>query len=109
MSRTYKDMPSRVTHPEEAFDFDRLLVYEGKHSWNCIYLQKAGVKTKKKKNVDTEHHWMTTPSWFIHDFMNQPQRIRSKQWEREIVKVPIDNLDECEAPPLGKKPHIYYW
>lgn len=108
MSRTYKDRPYKVRHPEEQWDY-RYYPREGhRWYWHCA-LQRPGVLTKKKKHVDTENHWMTTPMWWVREFMNQPQRVRGKQWERQMVKVPVGELDIQDIPDVGRKPHLYYW
>ena len=106
MSRTYKDRPSKIRFPEEQWDYK---YYRVGDRWHFNYLAYPGVLTKKKKNVDTDWHWMTTPSWFIREFMNQPQRYRGKQWEKKIVKCPIDSLIDEDYPGVSRKPHIYYW
>lgn len=104
MSRTYKDRPYKIRFPEEQWD------YKYYHcSKRFSFLAYAGVLTKKKKHVDTVNHWMTTPSWFIREFMNQPQRTRGKQWERKIVKCPFEELIDEDIPNVSRKPHIYYW
>lgn len=41
--------------------------------------------------------------------MTRPQRVASKKFEREIVKCNIEELEELDAPIIGRKPHIYYW
>lgn len=106
MSRTYKDRPSKFRYPEKQWDYK----YEPTEPvWWPNYIQRRGVLTKKKKSVDTEHHWMTTPSWFIREFMNRPQRRASKVWEDTVIGKDINNLDLEDPPVIGKKPHIYYW
>lgn len=118
MSRTYKDKPYKFKNPEWADDnkyetFEYLA--EGTH-WKTgepytavrkFFVKRAGYLTKKKKRVDTEWHWMHTPSWWTHMFMNKPQRHASNQYMRQLT-IQVD-LDEVDPPPLGKKPHVYYW
>lgn len=104
MARTYKDRPSRIQYPEDQWDYR----YDEENYWG-IYLKRRGVLTKKRRDVDTNWHWMTTPSWWTRLMMNRPQRVCSKQWERMVVRGSIDSLEDADAPPLGKKPHIYYW
>ena len=106
MSRTYKDRPSKIRFPEEQWDYK---YYRVGDRWYFNFLEYPGVLTKKKKRVDTENHWMSEPSWFIREFMNQPQRARGKQWEKKIVKVSLDDLIDIDYPDVGRKPHIYYW
>jgi hypothetical protein len=52
---------------------------------------------------------MTTPGWWVRMMMNKPQRVASKQWEREVVKMVVEDLVDADPPSLGKKPHVYYW
>jgi hypothetical protein len=64
-------------------------------------------KTKKRKEVDTEYHWMNTPSWWVHEFMQVPQRAAGKVWEKKVLKE-ID-LEDTDPPGVSRKPHMYYW
>lgn len=91
MARTYKDRPSRVRFPE---------VYP---YWVEVE------KSKKKRHVDTEWHWMGTPGWWIHLMMTKPQRRAGSLWERDVVKADIDQLDNFDKPSISRKPHRYYW
>lgn len=91
MSRTYKDRPSKVRFPE---------VYP---YWVTVE------KTKKRKEVDTEWHWMSTPGWWVHTFMTKPQRRAGSMWEREVVRISPTNLEEVDKPSVSRKPHLYYW
>lgn len=130
MSRTYKDKPWKFSHPESRWDFGteqlsylserRIYEYDlEKGSWGytgetepCVrffHKQIPGVKTKKKKRVDCEWHWMTTPGWFIKEFMNRPQRAKGRMWEKKITKVALEDLDLLDTPSVGRKPHVYYW
>lgn len=130
MSRTYKDKPWKVTHPESRWDFgtERIAyeasrrVYELDPETNnycfrdtdeaCIkycHVSIAGVKTKKKKRADTEWRWMSTPGWFIKEFMNRPQRARGRAWEKKATKSALEDLDLLDTPSVGRKPHVYYW
>jgi hypothetical protein len=100
MSRTYKDVKWEVRFPERSWDIGRV--------WNgYCYLKIAGFKTKKKKKVNTEWHWMGTPSWWTRLMMNRPQRVASKQYEKIVVG--LSDLEEVDFPLVSKKPHIYYW
>ena len=106
MSRTFKDLPSKLRYPEEEWDYKYYFTGNRK----CIdYLQYPGVLTKKKKKVDTEYHWMSTPSWWIREMMNQPQRAKGRQWEKSVLKVDINDLDIIDYPSVSRKPHWYYW
>ncbi len=112
MSRTYKDRPSRVRFPEFNALYDTFrIAYEEENDFGDVrvrysYLKKPGIKTKKKKHVDTEWHWMSTPSWWTRLIMNRPQRRKGRLWERAIL---FQELEETDAPGVGKKPHQYYW
>ena len=109
MSRTYKDRPARVRFPEENSRYGRQVVYENDDF--IFYNRKPlrGQLTKKPRERDTEYHWMTTPGWWVREFMNQPQRAHGHQWEREVVKKDIEELEDELPPDVGRKPHIYYW
>ena len=107
MSRTYKDRPYKLRYPEEQWDYKYYRL--GVDRWWVNYLEYPGVLTKKKKNLDTEYRWMTTPMWYIREFMNQPQRAKGRQWEKTVLKVDINNLDIIDYPSVSRKPHWYYW
>ena len=108
MSRTYKDRPARINYPEEQWDY-RYDVWGQRDFFSLRYLERRGVLTKKKKNVDTDHHWMSTPSWWTRLTMNRPQRRNNRIWEDTVVGKGVDELDTEDPPVIGKKPHIYYW
>ena len=108
MSRTYKDRPARINYPEEQWDY-RYDVSGQRDFFSLRYLERRGVLTKKKRRVDTDYHWMTTPSWWTRLIMNRPQRRASKMWEDTVVGKNIDELEVEDPPVIGKKPHIYYW
>lgn len=120
MSRTYKDSNrvklKRYYRDRWETEHDKF-TYEGwKYAWpdfntargtttRTIFLAKAGVKTKKRKEVDTTDHWMSTPSWWTRLMMNRPQRRQVKLWERKAL---ISDLEDLIQP--GKKyKHVYFW
>ncbi len=111
MSRTHKDKPWKHADQQSRWDYGRVRIpYESDtYAYRLyFYLDEAGVKTKKKRS-HVERHCMPTPMWWIREMMNQPQRTRSKQWERGVMKWSIDDIEEADAPYIGRKPHIYYW
>ncbi len=109
MSRTLKDRPSRVQH--EPWDKDRSPIYT--EYKGCIlrysYILNKTTKTKKRRKVDTEWHWMSTPSWWTRLMMNKPQRRAGSIWERKAVLTDFSSLLELDTPGVGRKPHVYYW
>ena len=122
MSRTYKDRPARIKYPDHFKNRDDLYEYveydaEGySYYYNVYYnekrkfcVKKPGVFTKKKKTIDTEWRWMSTPGWWVNLFMNAPQRVASKQWERQVVRGSLEELEDTAPPHIGRKPHLYYW
>ena len=44
---------------------------------------------------------MPTPMWWVREFMNQPQRTRGKEWERQVVKCDVDDIIDL-AGFMGK-------
>ncbi len=119
MSRTYKDRPSRVRFPRENEYFPVPYIrvgrnwktgeYEERLGW--YFIKKPTALPKKRRTDDSEWHWQSTPSWWTRIFMNRPQRIASKRWEREIVKYSFWDIanDDFDPPLIGDKPHTYYW
>jgi hypothetical protein len=122
MSRTYKDS-NRVKlkrYYKERWETEHTkFVYEGeKYVWpdfntavgvvmRVKYLKKPGVLTKKRKEVDTTDHWMSTPGWWVKMTMNRPERRGSHLQEKQALKE-ID-IEDVDFPDLGRKPHCYYW
>jgi hypothetical protein len=98
MSRTYKDRPSKIKYPE-SYSHDRVHI---PGTWHSIELPTT--RAKKPKHVDTEHHWMGTPSYWTHIMMNRPQRARENQSLRCIY-----DLEDFDFVDTGRKPHVYYW
>ena len=102
MSRTYKDKPSKIKH--ESWNKDRERI-EG----TFYYIDLPTTKAKKRKELDTEEHWMNTPGWWTRLVMNRPQRRKCKLWERDALKSSLDSLDDLDKPIISRKPHIYFW
>lgn len=98
MSRTYKDQPARVRWPE-PYDHDTLHI---PGTWRSIQLPTT--RAKKRKHVDTECHWMSTPSWWTRLTMNRPQRSRENHQLRMM-----HHLEDFDFVDTGRKPHIYYF
>lgn len=108
MSRTYKHIKQSKLKKfyEERWD----TLYETVETttfWRR--LQRPGVLPKRRKELDVEDHWMSTPSWWTHLCMLKPQRRQGSLWEREVVKTPIEELDGVDLPNVSNKPHIYYY
>jgi hypothetical protein len=102
MSRTYKDKPSRL----------HTSMVEWKIRWDHYDhgVLPSGLFPKKRRQDElSTKHWMPTPSWWTRLMMNRPQRVRSKQWERMVVRCSIDELELQDAPIIGDRPHVYYW
>ena len=130
MSRTYKDKPNRIRFPHDwatdriqifldpvyvtttrrlnldTFEFEVEELEEPYVRRRFRYLEIKSSRGKQRKAVDTENHWMHTPSWWTRIMMNKPQRRRGHVWERKVL---LEDLDETDPPTVGKKPHIYYW
>jgi len=102
MSRTYKDKPTETLYEDWNKDRERI---EGTFCW----IDLPTTKPKKRKELDTEWHWMSTPSWWTRLTMNRPQRRKCKLWERDALKTCLDSLDDLDKPIISRKPHIYYW
>ena len=114
MSRTYKHTKEALLkrYYKERWD-DEYEKYEymaelwfqpGEYRISTRYIKKAGVLTKKKKNVDSEHHWMTTPSWW-----NRLQHTRPERRSAKVALSRVSDVEEADIPDLGRKPHIYFW
>jgi hypothetical protein len=107
MSRTLKDRHWKLKFPETSWDFDSLKI-TGDNSYSIRYIKLPGVKTKKRKDVDMDWHWISnSPSWWTRLVMNRPQRRAGRVWEHEVLKQ--TDLENCDPPGVGHKPHIYYW
>jgi hypothetical protein len=86
----------------KVYSFPELVVEEFKV--RTCYLKKAGVITKKKKNVDSEYHWMTTPSWW-----NRMQHTRPERRSVKVALSQVSDVEEVDIPDTGRKPHQYFW
>lgn len=104
MSRTYKDKPSKLKR--ELYDQDFILVEN--YGYYKYRLGKT-TKTKKRKEVDTEDHWMTTPSWWNNLFHTRPIRGKFRKFLHDVVRSDKERIDEMLEPSDSKSPHKYYW
>ena len=125
MSRTYKDKHWKLRFPESYTNFDAFydrVPYEANRYRFCpelgkyvpsgatytayIFMEKAGVKTKKRKSLDNKWHWTgATPSAWTRLMMNRPQRRKGRVWERTVL---FQDLHEADPPGVSRKPHVYY-
>lgn len=100
MSRTYKEIRRRKDLTE-YWKQDRVPVV-GFGGWRLT----KTTKPKRRKTVDTEDHWMTTPGWWIRLKMNGPQRKLANKQTRLAVNTDVEEVDIADC---GRKPHIYFW
>jgi hypothetical protein len=111
MSRTYKDKPYKYT--QYAKERVRACFRRSQDCGEYIvsyWVWDNSLKTKKRKEVDHEYHWMNTPSWWTRMMMNRPQRREAHLWEREVSKIQDqEELEEVDIPNVSHKPHVYYW
>lgn len=110
MSRTHKDVPFHHRKPKQTYDWlygVEKIPYLNENDYKRIwYRDIAGAKAKRRKEVDCEWHWMSTPSWWTRLTMNRPQRRFYHLLEHKALK---SDLEDFDFPDLKKKPHIYYW
>lgn len=107
MSRTLKDKHWKLKFPELDYRFDSVKITSN-NSYSIRYIQLPGIKRKKKKELDTDWHWLnSTPSWWTRLMMNRPQRRAGRVWEHTVLKE-LD-LEDCDPPGVGHKPHVYYY
>lgn len=99
MSRTYKHKPRKLLW--DSFDKD-FIPLEG-------YRHRLGktTKPKKRKEVDSEDHWITTPGWWIKLTMTRPERRGAHLLEKKALRI-LD-IEDVDFPNLGNKPFNYYW
>lgn len=119
MSRTYKHIKrvklkkfykERWDTLHDKISYERESYYDPGIIYNAfLYLKKAGALPKLRKELDTEDHWMSTPSWWTRLCMTKPQRREGRLWECEVVKISPTDLEEVDKPSVSRKPHIYYW
>ena len=88
MSRTNKDKKVNIRYGEDVYAFQEPDQKKQKKNFNPIFP-------------------MATPSWFTRLEMNRPQRREEHIWEREVLIA--DDLEEIDAPTIGKRPLKYYY
>lgn len=115
MSRTYKDKPHKFSayaiEREQSTarvpcirEYTNIRTGELVEYVNYVFFDVPGSKKKKRKEVDTVYHWMSTPSWWTRMYMRRPQRARENQQLRNI-RI----LEDFDFVDTGRKPHVYYW
>lgn len=102
MSRTYKDN-ARRRYFNAYWQQDHILV-EG-FGW----LLAKTTKPKLRKRVDTEDHWMSTPSWWNNLFHTRPIRGKFRNYTKCVVRCPIEYIENLVEPSDSCKPHKYFW
>lgn len=108
MSRTYKDKHYKLKYPEHVGNYDRVPIEGYWYSW----IQVPGVKTKKKKNLYTEWHFGSTPSWWTRMFMTRPRRNSEKRQLKELRNIRLDldlEVNDFDFVDIRRKNHRYYW
>jgi hypothetical protein len=106
MSRTNKDKNWKLKYPEAQWNFDSFKIFDD-GNYRVRYIKLPGVKTKKRKELDCEWHWVSnTPSWWTRLTMNRPQRRAGRVWEQKVL---LEDLEETDPPGVSHKPHHYYW
>lgn len=122
MSRTLKDVPYKVRKENKKYNqynpnadcvqvpYTREWVgWDGElvdHSWHYLVRLPTTIP-KKRKELDTEEHWMTTPGWWIRLMMNKPKRREAHMLEKKAHRV--EDLEDVDFVNSKRKPHIYYW
>ena len=100
MSRTRKDVPPKFRF--EPGDQDQIKV----DGWG--YRNGPTTKPKKRKEVDTEHHWMNTPSWWNNLFHTRPIRGNFRTFVSNAKKSSLEDIEFLLEPSDSKSPHKYY-
>ncbi len=107
MSRTLKDRKWELKFPELGWQFDSIKITSDS-SYSVRYIKLPGVKTKKRKEVDTDWHWLRgSPSWWTRLTMNRPQRRAGHMWEQKVLLE--TDLENTDPPSVSYKPHVYYY
>lgn len=102
MARTYKD-DARRRYFNSYWQQDHILL-EG-FGWRLA----KTTKPKLRKEVDSEDHWMTTPSWWNNLFHTRPIRGKFRNYTKGVVRCPIEYIDDLVEPLDSNRPHKYFW
>jgi hypothetical protein len=107
MSRTLKDRHWKLQYPDFRWDYDTVKITSD--SGRVIqYLKLPGVKPKKRKEVDSDWHWLRgSPGWWTRLTMNRPQRRAGHVWEQKVLLE--TDLEDTDPPSVSYKPHVYYY
>jgi hypothetical protein len=107
MSRTLKDRHWKLQYPDFRWDYDTIKITSD--SGRVIqYLKLPGVKAKKRKEVDSDWHWLRgSPGWWTRLTMNRPQRRAGHVWEQKVLLE--TDLENTDPPGVSYKPHVYYY
>ena len=109
MSRTYKDIKKvkLIRYYKERWETE---YYRDIPELQFYWLKKPGVTPKKRKEVDTEDHWLSyTPSWWNNMFHTRPTRRKFANFCITVKKYRIHDLDIFLEPSESRKPHKYYY
>lgn len=80
--------------------------------WWIEYLYPGLPNEVGKKRADARFHSdnlraMSTPSWWVREYMTAPQRQEVRRLVRKVLLM--SDLEDTPLFPLAKKPHLYYW
>ena len=107
MSRTLKDRNWELKFPEIRWDYGTIKITSDS-GYTIKYIKLPGVKTKKRKELDTDWHYLRgSPSWWTRLTMNRPQRRAGHVWEQKVLLE--TDLEDTDPPSVGYKPHVYYY
>ena len=118
MSRTYKDKPYKLRYGSWNQDWMRLPYLKVYIPWgeteekavSSFYgLQLPTTKPKLRKEVDSEGHWMSTPSWWNNTYHTRPKRAKFRNFTSDTVKLSLDAIEDVIEPVDSNKPHCYFW
>lgn len=102
MSRTYKD-DARRRYFNSYWQQDHILL-EG-FGWRLA----KTTKPKLRKELDTEDHWLGTPSWWNNLFHSRPIRRKFSTFCNISKGLSVEHLEEVLEPSDSRKPHKYFY